>query len=568
MTKVSTMKFIRELNLIEVAFTLFIFYLYLTVTTHFIPEGVNKTFLLRMNVPVLYLTLILVSVAALRSLIIKSANPSFIHYFESAKLSDVLLILLPITPIVQYIMLNQDTLSIYGSLYLLVVFMFIGVVVVVALPVFFSVIGSRVIFMSLGLALTFLLFYMSTLSLENSWYEQGSLKIQLPILFSVFMISYYVYQKDHRFLKAGVVIFFISNTLITLSMSYSALEEGDENNHFLSRVTENPMLIKPDIYLLTYDSYVGNETMLQYGIDNSSQENYLKSNGFNVYEGVYSIGGSTISTMARVLDASSILRMSATGGNSYVHNTLRDQGYTLAGISRSTGFWNKAQPNLDYYYPESSNYQHKIILSSILKGEFNFNAPVTFGKTTVEEFIGNKRSFMKSSLKPKFLYTHTGPGHSQNSGKCRVNEVDLFKTRLIKSNEEMREDIEVIQNNNPDALIIINGDHGPYLTGNCTSLAKGNFMPENMVSRLDIQDRFGTFLAIKWPKSLDVHDKDIIVLQDVFPAVFATLLKDESILSEVRVSPVTEESYRISGVVVEDGMIIGGADDGLPLYSK
>ena len=41
----------------------------------------------------------------------------------------------------------------------------------------------------------------------------------------------------------------------------------------------------PSVYLMTYDSYVENETMLKYGIDNSEQEKHLQALGFKIYRG-------------------------------------------------------------------------------------------------------------------------------------------------------------------------------------------------------------------------------------------------------------------------------------------
>jgi hypothetical protein len=38
----------------------------------------------------------------------------------------------------------------------------------------------------------------------------------------------------------------------------------------------------PNIYLLVYDAYVGNNTMLACGIDNRGQEEYLRSLGFMI----------------------------------------------------------------------------------------------------------------------------------------------------------------------------------------------------------------------------------------------------------------------------------------------
>ncbi len=569
MAKLLTINLLKKLDLIQVFSTLCVFYLYLLVIEYFVPEGINKTFLLNMNAGTLYLILFLIPVIAVSYLMFKNINTNGLLRFELPRLSDMFLVLLPLASIMQYVLLNQDTLSLYGSLYLLCVFVLAAIVLIIVLPVVLSVGGSRVIFMSFGLAITFILFYMATLSFDNSWHDEGSLKIQLTAFLIVFLMSVLIYQKNHKFLKAGIVAFFVSNTLVILSsLPPSTLEEEANKNPFLNSVAEKTMAIKPDIYLLTYDSYVGNETMLQYGIDNSAQESYLNDKGFKVYDGIYSIAGATNSTMTRVLDASSMRHKSALAGNSYTHNALKHQGYTLAGVHKSASFWNKSHPKLDYFYPGSKNHEHEIILNSILEGEFQFDAPKKFGKVKYEEFISRKRNFMSSSSHPKFLYTHTGPDHSQNSGKCRVNETVLFERRLFRSNKEMKKDIETIENNNPNALIIINGDHGPYLTGNCDQLSKNNFMPKEKVSRLNLQDRYGTFLAIKWPKTIEVLDSDIVILQDIFPAIFATLFKDKSILNEVQIPRNTLEGYVEvnSGVAVKNGIIFGGIDDGQPLF--
>ena len=70
--------------------------------------------------------------------------------------------------------------------------------------------------------------------------------------------------------------------------------------------------------MLTYDAYVGNETMLQYGIDNSEQESYLKNLGFKIYNGTYSISNNSLLTMGSVLDVSkkSKLRFVTSGNGS------------------------------------------------------------------------------------------------------------------------------------------------------------------------------------------------------------------------------------------------------------
>ncbi len=92
----------------------------------------------------------------------------------------------------------------------------------------------------------------------------------------------------------------------------------------------------------------------------------------------------------------------------------------------------------------------------------------------------------------------------------------------------MRQDINLIIENNPEAIIIIAGDHGPYLTKNCTSTS--SLYDNSEITRLDIQDRFGTFLAIRWPTGDFARYDNITVLQDLFPAIFAYIYKNPEFL--------------------------------------
>ena len=102
-----------------------------------------------------------------------------------------------------------------------------------------------------------------------------------------------------------------------------------------------------------------------------------------------------------------------------------------------------------------------------------------------------------------------------------------------------------------------------YLTKNCFELSGIYDISE--ITRLDIQDRYGTFLAIRWPTQGFEEYDDIVVLQDLFPAVFAYMFQDPNLL-EARVDPVTVQNDAISEAKVIDGIIEGGINDGEPLF--
>jgi len=218
-------------------------------------------------------------------------------------------------------------------------------------------------------------------------------------------------------------------------------------------------------------------------------------------------------------------------------------------------------PTLNPY--SSVNLLTKAIFMGELRFDINFEIVPWEG-----DFSQDKNTiFSEVSVEPKFIYMHfTLPSHSQNSGVCRPNEIELYGERLAEANLVMRQDVELIIENDPKAIVIVAGDHGPYLTKNCTSTENDYEISE--ISRLDIQDRFGTFLAIRWPSSDFEEYDDITVLQDLFPTIFAYIFEDSDLL-ESRIEPLIYYGGKsISGSNVSDGVIVGGIHNGEALFIK
>ena len=127
----------------------------------------------------------------------------------------------------------------------------------------------------------------------------------------------------------------------------------------------------------------------------------------------------------------------------------------------------------------------------------------------------------------------------------------------------MKQDMELLTRKDPGAIIVVAGDHGPFLTKNCTHT--GDHYNITEISRHDIQDRVGTFLAIKWPDENSVKYDDITILQDLFLAIFAYLFEDERFLGE-KISSLTLNKKIASGASVHNGIISGGINDGESLF--
>jgi hypothetical protein len=274
--------------------------------------------------------------------------------------------------------------------------------------------------------------------------------------------------------------------------------------------------------------------------------------------------------MSRTLDASAALYsrpQTGISGDGIVQNLLKGVGYETYGLFPHAFFFQGIGSSYDFSLPDvpsgSAPSSHDALMKGIFMGEFRWDEGLD--AKTHDRFLERKLAILESvPNNPRFVYTHDLlPGHAQLSGKCRPDETALFKGKLGLANDEMKQDIETITQKDPGAIVVVAGDHGPYLTKNCVPTLAG-YYDISEISRLDIQDRFGAFLAIRWPTEDFSEYDDITVLQDIFPAMFAYLFKDDGFLAAKVAS--TTHSVETCGVSVTDGAISGGINDGEPLF--
>ncbi len=489
------------------------------------------------------------------------------------QLKDVIILLIPLTTVAHYIVQNRSLLAFQDILTTIVLLLIFVSLCSFVLPSFFTFLAPRRGLMAMGLSFSLTIVSMALLSDEFQWFHEGNLIVQIFFLTLSFMLfNFLINWGNHKAFLFVVLGFFLINIFSTFLL-FGKTQEKTPNQDigFLSRLdlVEHEPLRTPSIYLLVYDSYVNNETLIQYGIDNQVQENFLHEQGFILYPHTYSIGGNTLDSMSSVLNIASDIHSKdrkAVSGDGIVHRILKQYGYETIGIFPNDYMFRGIGSSYDYSSPEGMMMQpYALLTSAILIGEFNFD--LGFYQQTHLQFTDVKSKFLrKRTDNPIFFYSHSDlPGHSQNSGVCLPDEIDIFKKKLTAANIEMKNDVLELINTNPEAIIIIAGDHGPYLTKNCDGKGTWEIYKESEISRLDIQDRLGSFLAIKWPDNNYIPYDEITILQDIFPTVFAYMFDDRNFL-EIRVSSESVDKNLLSGVYVKGGVIYHGINDGEKLF--
>jgi hypothetical protein len=576
---------IMKKNLLKSVWNVKVMFLYLLVPmmalafycsgfAYFTSRFLSKVISYFFTIDLLKLDLTLIGVVLLLFLVLlirKGNTPTKIKFsLEKPETRHYFLLLLPLIPIVQYVITNQSILTGLDSIVVIAFFCLLTALLVLVFPSLTGNPSTARIVRIIGLAFILTLTSMPLLCTAFKWYQHGSFIIQLLFFTGILVITALLISlKNPWALNITVLSLFLFNTIFQVTiqlLSEKTLSKQTETNDLILSVAGKKPEKTPNVYLLVYDAYVSNETMQSHGIDNSQQEGFLRDMGFTFYPHTYSIGPDSLDSMSRVLNASTQFYgnpRKAVSGDGVVQGIFHSLGYQTAGVFPSDYFVLGIEPSYDYLFPKTPVHEGYFLSRAILEGEFRFD----FGFDTQPNYIylPAKQEVLQGLLgAPFFIYSHTNlPAHSQISGACRPNEVELYAERLAIANEEMKHDVEEVINYDPQAIIIVAGDHGPWLTKNCLGTLKNYDISQ--ITRLDIQDRFGTFLAIKWPDQDYMHYDEITILQDIFPAVFAYMYQDSTILNakiRTRILP----ADALNGVMVDNGIIIGGVNDGEPLF--
>ena len=358
----------------------------------------------------------------------------------------------------------------------------------------------------------------------------------------------------------------ISNQVISIfnkteNVDLEALQNATPFYPILNEGLDN----KYSIVVLVYDGYPQNETLKHYGIDNSDQTNFLINNGFAIFNGTYSIGSYSLGTMARFFEGTNVKineenSRNITGGYSSFVKALDYNGYQTAGVFPNSFFFPpNIAPNYDYYFPNKAQRSVKMA-NAILSGYLTDDDAIY--TIPYENYLKEKEKILSTignSINPYFLYTHTYyPGHTQNSGSCLPGEFEEWKNELEYANLEMTNDISLLENNFQNTIIIVMGDHGPFLSKNCTSLAGYDL---NEITRFDIQDRHGTCLAIRFPDNIIENNvNDLTIIQNTLIKAASVLTGNQEIFYEYNLPSNTpiEPSHIPEQINVVDNRIING----------
>lgn len=544
------------------------------ITLYFIlPKGLTTEFLFRGSKLVSIACVILTLIFVLSWILNK--NFKFKKKIEIPELKDLILVALPISPVLDYLLFNIEYLNIFGFFYLVGIILLFILLLGYIFPIIFSYFVSIKILMISGLALSFTILTMAKISsnpnshlLESQFITQG---LYLIISFGVLFLIYFFNKKVAYF---SVILFMTTGILISFLNYYSKNSLKDKHQvsdkliNFLKN-KKNKIVNKKNIYLLVYESYAGFETLNYYGFDNTNQLQFLEEHGFKTYSGIYSNASKSLDTTSRILEIDGELPKHTrhyTSGNAFGLNIFKANDYETVGLFKNSYFFGSSPITWDKYYPKANvkKLGGKTITQTIFEGEFRFDIFDEY--SDYEKYLELKRKYLTSISKPTLFYTHNAtPGHSGLSGKCDPEENSRYFEGMKKANIEMKNDVLNILSNDPDPIIVLLSDHGPSLTKNCRELRGYDL---STIDKYDLQDRYGTFLSIHWPKKFNNIEQNVVITQDIFPLILANITNNKNIFQELKVERKFFDRYKnnVNGINVINGIITDGKDKGQPLF--
>jgi hypothetical protein len=355
----------------------------------------------------------------------------------------------------------------------------------------------------------------------------------------------------------------ISNTMIRTSPFIE--KEGGEFQY--QQVT---LKQTPNIYFILSDGFGSFAFMEDQGIDVSGFSRRLAELDFRLYEDTYSNYQPTTSAMPAMLNMEhhyytfnenrvhfsevSTAARRVIGGDNNVSHVLRNNGYSIQYIHAGTYLLVQGC-SADSCFPELDRLVGvKIILSHIFKSDLLSVEDKVSRKNSLEEVQSEVSRLMTGrESSPRFQYIHVyTPSHSPNKdfGRCdeRV-ELRNYAKRLEHASAYMINQIEDILALDPEAVIVLAGDHGPFILNNCSPLGTIDTVEE-------YRDRAGILTAIRWPKSYrGEYDDRIVTGVNLFRFLLASLALDATPLLQSAVSDdvfIRDEALR-SYMVIQGG---------------
>lgn len=219
-----------------------------------------------------------------------------------------------------------------------------------------------------------------------------------------------------------------------------------------------------------------------------------------------------------------------------VFSILKQNGYRISFLHRDHYIYSRESDGVDRSNLKFDGIELKHWPLGDVTGFFK--APLGAVHQDAPAFFEESKALIQQSLdRPTFHFIYTGMTHAVYNFNA-----PLYHSRWKAAYRKLREDfnpklldmLDFIEANDPQALIVLIGDHGAKMFGNCLQIDSPDY-PEFLASGQGTaetlaRDKVSVLFAIKSPVKSDLWATRRVSHVNLFRYVFATLSGDETLL--------------------------------------
>ena len=195
---------------------------YLVVLYWTLPEGVNRAFALEFLITCSICTIVGVVMYGLSPGVQRGNAPFDFRPGEQLQPADAILVLLPVSPVVGYVLRNLDTLRWHDALVVVCIFALLSLVIVVVIPRLLNQWLSSSVAALLAVSLAFTLANMALVTRGFRWHRSGDVVVQVAFFSIVFAACFIVHRKDPRSLRTAATFYLAGTVLVAAASKLTA----------------------------------------------------------------------------------------------------------------------------------------------------------------------------------------------------------------------------------------------------------------------------------------------------------------------------------------------------------
>jgi len=344
---------------------------------------------------------------------------------------------------------------------------------------------------------------------------------------------------------------------------------------------------KPNVYLVILESYASLDIREKiYGINNDALVRELNQKNYVIYKTYANYQHSLGSVASIFMMNHHYYKLSRGNADGYYRNIIGGAyNNPVINIFLNNGYRIDYSKFSSYLYHPSSAVESQIVLPllqplEVFSGFFQISNRILKYFSLGTEFFQSllwlpekilnrpvktlERVSIENDGKPVFYAIYAGATHSPGSivqypreirdipGShklpiWKLNHINNYWTKtyrnvVAESDASLIELVRNIDEKDPDAIVILIGDHGPWLNNNRWMGSHedlNNNMLENDIHPKEVsRDIFEVFMAIKWPSNFKLTDAYFSHV-NLFRYIFTALIKDDAML----ISQVANNSF-------------------------